>query len=108
MRKNLGKYPKRSIDVTNRPEKCIYCKRKNTVVGNGLQWKCRKCGRGWVKYPVVKKIEKGPPCPRCGGKSKSRGQSWSCAVCGKRWMKFYQQEPVLRYEDLVSAKVNEI
>jgi tRNA(Ile2) C34 agmatinyltransferase TiaS len=58
-------------------------------ISAGDGWKCRKCGRVWVKQPrrICSMVER-PNCPDCGEREPwSAGRHWQCGKCGRWWVK---------------------
>lgn len=53
-----------------------------TAAGSPRRW-CRTCRRAWTPDPKpARTATPGPPCPRCGRSSKSRGTTRGV----KRWL----------------------
>ena len=78
---------------------CPVCGNNEKVNSNGAKsWRCRACGRAWVKDPLSKEeISKilrkdygeRPNCPRCSSKkiwlTGHTPKRWRCDDCGKSW-----------------------
>ena len=60
-------------------------------VSHGHSWRCKDCGRQWLKETKEREAPdytKRPNCVRCGShRVNSSGIQWVCKDCGKYWSK---------------------
>jgi DNA-directed RNA polymerase subunit RPC12/RpoP len=71
------------------------------VIGHGISWRCKECGREWVKtpHPHHSIVRPDHPCPDCGSMCIiSKGSSWKCSKCGRQFSKNLRKvEPFINY-----------
>lgn len=89
----------RITPIPMRP-RCPACNARNPV-SYGDTWRCRACGKRWVKqsrpmnYVSRRRIPgPRPMCIECGSEHViSFGTTWGCVTCGRRWVKRRRTKP---------------
>lgn len=81
------------MTITNRPP-CPSCKSLN-IRSKGERWRCKNCGREFLKNIKRKYREKidwnnRPKCPYCEGKVYSSGDNWRCKDCNRSSTKIFK------------------
>jgi tRNA(Ile2) C34 agmatinyltransferase TiaS len=78
------------MPMSARP-KCPVC--GNNCAANGVSWRCKACGKAFVKYPQQKRNMHRPKCVECDSQNViSRGSYWNCKDCGRNWTKIKRRE----------------
>jgi ribosomal protein L37AE/L43A len=79
-------------DLGERPP-CPTCK-STRIKSAGISWRCKDCGKEWIKKPHPQKLIQRPdhPCPECGSTHiQSQGVKWVCCECAKTFQKILRK-----------------
>ncbi|OGM09501.1 hypothetical protein A2Z67_00170 [Candidatus Woesebacteria bacterium RBG_13_36_22] len=87
---------------------CPVCGDANPF-SNGPTWRCRICGKAWVKVSSPRVKIPSPPCIYCSStNTASHGKiRWICIDCGRFWRKVVTEKTPIN-SNLFTAKVIEI